>query len=331
MSIRGELDLIGRVRKHVAAMEQEVVCGIGDDCAVFKLAPDSLNLVTTDTLVEGIHFDTAWHPPEMLGRKTAAVNLSDIAAMGGVPRYATISLALSPEREDDWLDMFFDGFLAALSERQVLLVGGDTVASGRDSVFTVTLIGQVEVDQVLYRSGAQIDDLVWVSGTLGDAAAGLGLCRKGVPVSDNRWQPLLKAHLDPAAQVELGRVLAKSGMVHAMLDVSDGIATDLAHLCTASGVGAEIGAASLPHSALLEEAAVSCGCDWLDWVVSGGEDYQLIFTSSEAVKEALPGLVKKETGCDIACVGRIVAGSGVVLCLDGLRRDISYQGYEHFK
>ncbi len=309
----------------------ELVKGIGDDCAVYRKRDNILELITTDVLVESVHFDTAWHPPFLLGRKAGAVNLSDIAAMGGRPKYALLSLGLPRDTANDWLEEFLAGFSEVLADFEVVLIGGDTVQS-RELMFSVTILGEVEEDKVLFRSGALINDLIWVSGFLGEAAAGLALFQHKVDVSDdNSWNSLCQAHLDPLPQVKLAKTLAATGMVHAMQDLSDGLATDLAHLCKESKVGALVLPDALPVSDSLRQASLHLESDPLDWVLSGGEDFQLLFTSAPDVEKELPQLVKKETGLNVHLVGRVVEGSGVKLLLaDGKKEDISYRGYEHF-
>lgn len=326
LSERGFID---RVRGLAAAGGSKLQRSIGDDCAVFAPPAGHSLLVTTDTMVEGIHFDAGWHPFELLGRKAAAVNLSDIAAMGGSPLYALLSLAAPARTDEERLDRFMSGFLTVLSEHGTILIGGDTVR-GEQLVFSVTLIGSAEPDRILYRSGAKAGDLLWVSGHLGEAAAGLELCRRGDDAGD-RWPQLVRAHLDPQPQLDLGRFLAETGKVHAMMDLSDGLATDLAHLCKESGLGAEIEAGSLPLSQALVEAAVHLGRPAGELALTGGEDYGLLFATARAARESLPAQVKAATGIEIHCVGRTVAGPfGVWLLADGARRDISYQGYDHF-
>ena len=325
----GERGIIARIRQ-AAGSSRDLVVGIGDDCAVYKSSPGQLNLVTTDTMVAGVHFDSAWHPPLELGRKAASVNISDIAAMGGSPRFALLSLALTPGFGSQWLDAFMAGFLAVLSEHGVVLIGGDTVQSAHESVLSVTVLGETVEEELITRKGARPGDVVLVSGVLGEAAAGLALCRMGL-ARDPGWQPLVGAHLDPAAQVPLGRVLAASGVVHAMQDLSDGLATDLAHICAESGVGAEVAAEKIPLSPLLRRAAEICGQPPLDWALAGGEDYQLLFTVGEQQVAQLRGLVREKTGRELFAVGRIVEGGGVFLVEAGQRREISYRGYEHFR
>ncbi len=325
----GEREIIARIRQAVGS-SGDLVLGIGDDCAVYKTHPDRVNLVTTDTMVEGVHFDLAWHPPLELGRKAASVNISDIAAMGGLPRFALLSLALTPTFGSQWLDAFMTGFLAVLAEHGVALIGGDTVQGGHESVLSVTVLGEMAEAELISRKGARSGDVVLVSGFLGEAAAGLALCRLGL-AHDPGLQPLVAAHLDPVPQVALGRVLAASGLVHAMQDLSDGLATDLAHICTESGVGAVVAAEKLPLSPMLRQAAEICGQSPRDWAFSGGEDYQLLFTADEHQVAGLCSLVREQTGRELFAVGRIVEGRGVFLEEAGQRREISYQGYEHFR
>ncbi len=325
----GEREIIARIRQ-AAGSSDDLVVGIGDDCAVYKTARDRVSLVTTDTMVEGVHFDLLWHPPAELGRKAASVNISDIAAMGGLPRFALLSLALTPAFGNQWLAEFMAGFLAVLSEHDVVLIGGDTVQSGHESVLSVTVLGEMAEAELITRKGARIGDVVLVSGFLGEAAAGLALCRLGLD-HDPGWQPLVGAHLDPVPQVALGRVLAASGLVHAMQDLSDGLATDLAHICAESGVGAVVAAEKIPLSPLLRKAAKTCGQSPLDWALAGGEDYHLLFTAGEQQVAALCSLVREKTGRELFAVGRIVEGRGVFLEEAGQRREISYRGYEHFR
>ncbi len=326
-----ERELIAAIRRQCPDQLGEVVKGIGDDCAVLR--PEGaarLTLLTVDTLVESVHFDRAWHPPELLGRKAAAVNLSDIAAMGGEPRFALLSLALPPELASGWVEQFMVGFLAALHEHGVVLIGGDTVKSGAEAVFTVTLLGEVWPGQVLYRSSARPGELVWISGTVGDAAAGLHLCRQGRAEGEASWATLVKAHLNPTPEVALGRLLAASGLVGAMMDTSDGLATDLAHLCAESGVGAEIEAAALPFSPALREVAKLFKIDPLDWGLKGGEDFRLLFTSAPEHGPELQALVRARAQRELYCIGRIVANRGVRLLAPEGAQEIAYRGYDHF-
>ena len=328
-----ERDCIKLIQRFASRIKSDyLVKGIGDDCAVITKDETNHQLLTTDTMVEGVHFNLKWHTPYLLGRKSAAVNLSDIAAMGGQPRACLLSVAF-PEGVPSWFEDFMTGFSKVLKEHDTLLVGGDTVKGQRDIVITVTVIGEADKKNICYRSGAQPGDMVWVSGPLGNAAAGLSLCQKGLcNLSDpaDKWQQLVKAHLDPAPLVSLGKVLAESGIVKAMMDISDGLATDLAHLCTAGGVGAEIEQGLLPVSENLEQAAAELMTDAIEWIIKGGEDYELLFTAKSSDELKLRQHVAELTGREIYSIGRIIEGQGVFLCSKNERREISYQGYDHF-
>jgi len=333
--MNSERDIIAHIKAMAGEAAAGLLQGIGDDCAVIRGVGSRCWLLTLDTLVESVHFDARWHPPVLLGRKSGSVNISDVAAMGGEPRFALLSLALPASLPAEWLEDFLQGFMAVLREQGVMLIGGDTVKADGAVQISVTLIGEAEEERILYRSGAAPGDLVWVSGPLGRAAAGLELCRRGwagrADLPDD-WQKLIDWHLDPQPRTALGRQLAESGVVTAMMDISDGIATDLAHICAASGVGSEIEAHSLPLPPGLVEAARELGASPLEWALRGGEDYELLFTTppGEAAVAKLREQAGKEPHGELFPIGRIVAGEGVILCGDGERRQIAFQGHDHF-
>ena len=328
-----ERECINRILQYVQNHDRDyLIKGIGDDCAVLSKDADNCLLLTTDTLAEGVHFDLAWHPPYLLGRKCASVNLSDIAAMGGLPRTCLLSVGF-PGSVPSWLDDFMKGFTSVLNEYHTLLVGGDTVKSQNDFIISVTVIGEGSRKKLCYRSGAKPGDLIWVSGSLGNAAAGLELCRMGqcqIDEMSGKWQQLIKAHLDPEPQIDFGRVLSASGLVHSMMDISDGLATDLAHLCQESNVGAEIDQSFLPVDNILKGAAIELDMDPLDWILKGGEDYHLLFTTRDSDKQKLLQLVSEKFGREIFCLGRIIKEKGVFLCSGDDRQEITYLGYDHF-
>ncbi len=321
-----ERNIITRIAAKQSAAAPDLLKGIGDDCAVVKKAGKLVELWTTDTLVEGVHFDCSWHPPYLLGRKSANANISDIGAMGGRPRFVLLSLGLTAACEEEWIDAFMAGFLSALAEYDMVLVGGDTVYSGERIMVSVTVCGEMDGEKVCYRSAAKAGDLVWVSGFLGDAACGLELCRKGLHERPE-YAPLVAAHLDPQPQAVFGQVLADCGGVHAMMDLSDGLATDLAHICKASGVGAEIKGDLVPLSDELQKASGVLGMSPLQLALAGGEDYQLVFTS--ALNQSDMQKIARSVGCHVYCLGNIVEGNGVVLCEGEVRQDIGFKGYEH--
>ena len=329
-----ERDLIAHLRSLTAAeTSPDLIKGMGDDCAVVDRDGRHVWLLTVDTMIESVHFDCRFHPPELLGRKSISVNVSDVGAMGGRPRFALLSLGLPGNFETEWFADFARGLTGACKEYGCLLIGGDTVASPQGINISLTLIGEAKAEQVVYRSGAQVGDTIWVSGPLGWAAGGLALLQKNL-AGDAAFAPLVAQHQNPRARVELGASLGESGLVHAMMDLSDGLATDLAHLCTASQVGAQVLAEKLPGQELLQKAAHLVEHDPVQWAVSGGEDFELLFTAPPASLDALMQLGHAH-GLPLTPIGTITQGAGVTLLhllADGTttRQVISYQGYDHF-
>lgn len=314
----GEFDLIARIRARVGE-RADVVLGIGDDAAVLQVPADRHLVVAMDTLNAGVHFpaDTA---PADIGWKALAVNLSDLAAMGALPAWCTLSLSL-PEGDAAWVDAFLDGFLSLAVAYDVALVGGDTTR-GPLSV-CVTVHGFVEPGRALRRDGAQVGDEIWVSGTLGDAAAALVQWRAG-GVAD----PALRGRLDrPAPRVALGRALL--GVAHAAVDVSDGLFADLGHVCVASGVGAEIDVDALPASEALR--AAFDGDLRRELQATGGDDYELCFTAPVAMRGAVE-VAAREAGVSATRIGRIVGGEGVsASTAGGVAWTADVGGYRHFR
>jgi len=325
-----ELDIIERIRSLQMITDPQVKLGIGDDCAVLRRPGGMVELLTMDTMIEGVHFNQDWHPPELLGRKAASVNVSDIAAMGGMPRQALLSLGLTNETPTQWIDAFMAGFLAVLAAHDIMLIGGDTVKNPAGVVVSVTLIGAAEEKKVLYRSGARLGDLVWISDVPGIAAAGLELCRAGL-AEDEQWRRLVDAHRDPVPEVALGRLLAESGLVNAMMDTSDGIATDLAHICRASGCGADVDRDALPGSELMIAAGNLLQQDPLVWALKGGEDFLLLFTSPASARTKLTELIREKIDRKIYCIGSVTEKDRVILRQGQELKDIAFQGYDHFR
>ncbi|MBA3013793.1 MAG: thiamine-phosphate kinase [Proteobacteria bacterium] len=326
-----ELTLIRRIRELAGAVDESLIRGIGDDCAVLAAAGlQTETLVTTDTLVEGVHFDLAWHPPELLGQKALSVNVSDIAAMGGVPRFALLSLAVPATAGQELINPLMAGFIAALERYGVRLIGGDTVKSDQGLVLSVTVLGEARAGTVVYRSGARPGDQIWVSGYLGQAAAGLELCRRSHELMAT-YSDLVAAHVNPQPEMTLGRMLGASGLVTAMIDMSDGLASDLAHICEESGVGAEVRAQDLPVSESTRQAAQALALDPMRLALSGGEDYRLLFTAPASAASQIDGLAGHAIGGQLFSVGEIVSGAEVVLINETQRRAIGFQGYDHFR
>jgi thiamine-monophosphate kinase len=317
-----EFTLIDRIRSRVAT-RADVVLGIGDDAALLQVPAGKLLAVATDTLNIDVHFPGDTGAAE-LGWKSLAVNLSDLAAMGAQPAWATLSLSL-PHADAAWLDWFLDGFLALATRHDVALVGGDTTR-GPLSV-CVTVHGFVEPDAALRRDGAREGDDIWVSGTLGDAAAALAQWRAG-----GAGDPEFRARLDrPMPRVDVGLALADialASIAHAAIDLSDGLLADLGHVCAASRVGAELALDALPASPLLRQRFDASARAALQ--ATGGDDYELCFTAAPARRDAIAAIAQR---CDVPLtrVGRIIAGSDVrALLADGSPWHPDRSGYTHF-
>ncbi len=297
--------------------------GVGDDCAVIDEG-DRWLLFTTDALVEGIHFDLSYFSPSHLGKKLAAVNLSDIAAMGGRPKYGLLTIGFSSAPQESFVKPFFDALETKLSQFGAYLVGGDIVKSPQRMFLNLVLLGEIAPGAAIFRSGANPGDLIFVSRPLGAASAGLELLQKGLSLPNS----LACAQLEPEPEVELGQLLAESGLVSAMMDISDGLALDLTRLCQASTVGAEIEEESIPIAREIFKFSLSKEPIW--YALSGGEDFALLFTVPPEKKAAIFSFLIS-TNRKPYLIGKIIDGNRVYLKQkDGIRKDISYLGFIHF-
>lgn len=320
----GEFGLIDRIAGKVTA-RSGVELGIGDDAAAIAPTPGTLTLATSDMLVEGVHFDLDLSDFLTLGRKSLSVNLSDLAAMGAVPRSFLLSVALPPSITVDAMDVFCTGLMERADQFDVALIGGDTCASRTGLVISITLLGEQQRDLVVTRSGARPGDLICVTGSVGDSALGLALLQQGV-----REGRAVERHLDPLPRVREGVRLAESGLATAMIDVSDGVLADLEHIMELSGVGALIEAASLPFSEGFVEQCRSVGHDPLQLALSGGEDYELLFTIAPDAHQAVMGLFA-ETGLRLSVIGTVTdSGTLFVRAADGSEYRPARHGYNHF-
>jgi len=290
-----------------------VVRGIGDDCAVLKIGASEEILVTTDFSLEWIHFRREWHPPESVGHRCLARGLSDIAAMGGEPLAAFLSLALPAELPQTWVDGFMQGFLRLAKRFKVPLAGGDTAQSPTGVLADIIVLGRVPRGRALLRSGAKPGDQIYVTGLLGHSEASLeALQREG---TRNRRPKLKDEYFFPEPRIKVGRFLREKRLASAAIDTSDGLSTDLSHICEESGVGAVVHAHAIPRTSGIT----------LEQALHGGEDYQLVFTSPRQTK-----VPRNVAGVKITQIGEIVKGSRMVLEKDGIRTRVEARGWEHF-
>ncbi len=316
----GEFASVVRLLKPLAAGMPGAL-ELGDDAALL-LPPDGHELVVAkDALVAGVHF-FAEDPARLVAGKALRVNLSDLAAMGAEPLGYLLALALPRGTEDAWLEDFVRGLEETQARFGLGLLGGDTVATPGPLTLSVTVLGHVPEGRALLRSGARPGDEIWVSGRLGEAAMGLRILR-GLAVPDEEAMPLVARYHTPEPRLALGRALR--GLAHAAIDVSDGLVADLGHLCRRSGVAATVELERLPVSDLLRGIP-----RWRETALTGGDDYELLFTAAPADRPAVEAL-SRDLGLPLSCIGRTAAGEGVrVVDAEGREVAIGSPGWRHF-
>jgi thiamine-monophosphate kinase len=314
-----EFEIIRRYFQRETS-DKDIRVGIGDDGAVLIPSPDRDLISVVDTLVSGIHFPETL-APEDIGYRAVAVNLSDVAAMGARPRWMTLALTLASS-EPAWLDGFARGLFEAADEQQLALVGGDTTR-GTETVISVQIIADIDPGKAMTRDGAQPGDAIYVTGTVGDAAAGLSILQSGLPGSDD-VDYLIGRFMRPAARVEVGAVI--SDFAHATIDLSDGLYTDLEKLLVASSVAGSIELADIPLSAHLTNLMDED--DALRFALGGGDDYELCFAAS-ATEDKI-GEISERTGIAITRIGQVAKGSGLQCTRNGNEYDYQDTGYRHF-
>ncbi len=333
----GEFGLIARIEGlspgiGAAGSGPGLVVGIGDDCAAFRPTPGLLTLATCDIQVEGRHFRRDRITPYDLGRRSAAINLSDIGAMGGQPRYALISLALPQETEIAWIDELYRGMREEFERFGAAIAGGNLSGSGDGVIIDITLLGEVEEGRMLLRSGARPGDAILVTGALGDSALGRLALDRALDRRRAEVTPLVAAHLTPTPRVREGQAIAAIQRGTALIDVSDGLAGDLGHICERSGVGARVEAARLPISKEASQVAAELGADALAAALHGGEDYELVVTCPREAAGAIARAVRAATGVPVTEIGVVTEGPGMTLALpDGSERPLEARGWDHYR
>lgn len=338
---QSEFAFIETIRRHYASKDAALIRGIGEDAAIIKTPSPDWLVLTTDLLAEGVHFDLTTTAIEDVGYRAAVANLSDIASMGARPRYLFVALAIPPSIHTGDIKRFYRGMMQACRPFQVHLAGGDTSASVRGFFINITLTGTVEEQRALRRDGARPGDWLYVTGTLGDSRAGLMILRamkrgtrraRPTPSRARVDRALLRRHHRPTARIEEGRWLGARRLATAAIDLSDGLAGDVRHLCTQSRVGVEIERAALPISRPCRIFARERDVDPADLALTGGEDYELLFTvrpSDRAKLERQAGRLRY----DCTCIGQIKPASfGVqIRAADGSLGPLLTESYEHFK
>ena len=327
-----EGDIISRIRGR-ARRGRRVLVGIGDDAAVVSFDPNSDLIACCDLVVEGVHFRAGWAAPNLLGHKALAVTLSDVAAMGGTARFAMISIALPPSTKSEFVDELFRGIIDLADRYEISIIGGDTSGSPGPLFLDTSVIGECARGRAVTRAGAQPGDIIYVTGDLGASALGLHLLEAGhrldeEPGDSDRRLALLK-HLAPEPRLKLGQAIGEAGLATAMIDISDGLSTDLWHILEESGCGAVIRASAIPIAGCVASLALEdSGIDALNLALHGGEEYELLFT---APRESEPQLVELSTsyGLAITAIGETLAGSGLRLEHANGVESVVPLGHEH--
>ncbi|HVB29354.1 MAG TPA: thiamine-phosphate kinase [Terriglobia bacterium] len=326
-----ELEFVRWLQALTLKKTPNLKLGIGDDAALVAASRNRDLILTADLSIEGVHFNRRLHPARSVGHRALARSLSDIAAMGGIPRFALLSVAFPRATTREWLEEFFAGLLRLARRFRVDVIGGDTALVPHSGMMDVTVVGEVPRGKALRRSGARPGDQIFTSGCLGRSALGLeilksravGRGRVAKPAREARGiAASVKAHLYPEPRVELGNFLQRTRLASALMDISDGLSTDLTRLCEASGVGAEIHAEQVPGPEGSKPAKS------LDLALHGGEDYELLFTVPAKKAAQLPGSFQ---GIPLRRIGQIKrSGDLILIHQDGASTPLTAAGYDHF-
>ncbi|HEU4509986.1 MAG TPA: thiamine-phosphate kinase [Pyrinomonadaceae bacterium] len=334
---KSEFDFINTLRRRVASTSQSIIAGIGDDAAVFRSSGGKDTVITADLLVEDVDFRRTTTPPYLLGHKALAVSLSDIAAMGGRPLWSMVSIGVPDDIwQTDFVERLYDGWLDLANRYGVQLIGGDTSRTPENIVIDSIVAGECTSGNSVMRSGARAGDQIFVTGTLGAAAAGLRLIERGAHLAEQnladddsqKLDHILLRQLRPEPRTGWGIVLGEERLATAMIDLSDGLSSDLNHLCSASGVGARIDSSLLPIDDRVIELCGRRALDPLQLALHGGEDFELLFTVKSDEAARLP---RRVDGVAIKRIGEITDSSEGVKISEGTRIwDLKPGGWKHF-
>jgi thiamine-monophosphate kinase len=342
----GEVGLIERIKKivdfHVddSTLKERLIRGIGDDTAVFKPSPGKVQLFTTDVFVEGIHFDLTFTSMKHVGWKAMVANLSDIAAMGGTPRYAVATISLPKKISVEMVEELYQGIAFACKKYSCMLIGGDTTSTMGNMSIAVALIGEAKEENVIYRSRAKAGDVLCVSGHLGAAHAGLKILQREkhrFQESSNKesfhpnlepYTTAIEKHLMPKPRFDIARLLTERVQTHSLIDISDGLASEVHRLCTLSGVGAKVHEHNIPIESVTQTVAQEFSEKPTDYLLFGGEEYELLFTMTDEEFYKLESLTP-----DVTIIGRMTKQEdGIELIQEnGEPMALPFGGWDHFR
>ncbi|HXG30192.1 MAG TPA: thiamine-phosphate kinase [Thermodesulfobacteriota bacterium] len=322
-----ELSALRRIKERFKNVSKNVLLGIGDDAAAVKIHPEKLLLVTTDSQVDSIHFTKGFISAKDLGRRSVAVSVSDIGAMGGVPRFFLASIGFSRDEDEGFLEDLMDGFQKGAEEFEMELIGGNLSASG-NLFIDITVLGEVEPNTMVKRGGAGVGDVIYVSGTVGDSALGLRVLQGGEKGKEDEY--LIERHISPRPRLALGRTLAEKGLPTSMIDISDGLILDLERITVEHGLGAEVYIDRIPLSPCYRKRVSDFISDPYGLALSGGEDYELLFTSPSGREEEIRE-VSRALRIGIVGIGYVIPEPTIrVLGSTGEEVKIDKRGFIHF-
>ncbi len=333
----GEFDLIDRFDSRLKFRSPRIKIGIGDDCAVYSGIAGKYQIISTDALIENVHFKLSTTKPKLLGRKALSVNISDIAAMGGTPHLALVTLGIPKTLPVKFLDGLYQGMNEICEQHQIEIAGGDTTVSPSHLFINITIVGEAQKKQLFTRSGACPGDKIFITGSPGESALGLQLLsspRKKWKGNLKFQKKMIQAHLDPVPRLTESKMLVKSSArITSMIDISDGLAQDLLHICKASNVGAVLRDEWLPMSRELKDLTALNKLTALDYIMAGGEDYELLFTlKSEDVRKLTSQFKNAKT--PVTQIGEVTAHPQKVVLLNGDGKSKSlkkFSGFDHFR
>ncbi len=335
----GEFEIIKKLREQ-GRTDDDVRVGIGDDAAVLRHNNATHLLVCSDLSIAGVHFRLDWMPPRLLGNKALAVTLSDIAAMGGVARYALLSIAIPPTISTTYIDEVLQGILETAERFEVALIGGDTSASPDTLFIDTTVVGEVTRRKAVRRSGAEADEVIFVTGSLGASALGLKLLELGHRLDEETdadaifsltemRQQAIRRHLTVEPRLEFGQLLSERGLATAMIDISDGLSSDLSHILDKSQCGATLKLERIPVASCVTGLSIAgMEMDPINLALHGGEEYELLFTAASENRDELLAIAQL-TGVPVTAIGRITAEPGLRIERNGTIEPLIPAGYEH--
>lgn len=326
----GEFGLIDRIHRIVGEKPEGVVLGIGDDAAVFRGRPGWLTVLTTDAMVEGVHFDLRYTPMESLGWKALAINISDIAAVGGAPKYAVVSLALPENWETEDIDSFYRGMVRCSKVYGCTLVGGDVVRSEEEFFLSVSVVGEVEEDYVVSRGGAKEGDLLCVTGELGGSMVGLEILSSDGNI--NNFTHSVNRFLEPKVRLQEAVWLAKELGVSSMIDISDGLSSEIGHLCRQSDLGCLIWSEKIPVAEETVRWSAEKNKPFLRYAIESGEEYELLFTVDKTEYEEWKKENPDYEGLKVSIIGEMTREEDGIRMKTGEETCLLYStGWNHFK